>query len=72
VGSTSIHRAHVFAGRCTGAADDAVGVFSELAWQGAEGIELTPLAAEVGVLECVVTAQAAKQHGTAGLETDGV
>ncbi|MNE08341.1 hypothetical protein D3C80_1009880 [compost metagenome] len=65
------HRAHIFALGGGGGADDAVGVLPQLTRQGAKGAEVTPLAGEVAVLEAVMAAQAAKQHGLAGFKANG-
>lgn len=44
----------------------------QLTRQGTKGAEVTPLATEVAVLEVVMATQAAKQHGVAGFEANGV
>lgn len=67
-----LHRAHILALRGSCAADDAVGVLPQLTRQGTKGAEVTPLATEVAVLEVVMATQAAKQHGVAGFEANGV
>lgn len=66
------HRTHIFAFRGSYAANDAIGMLPQLARQRAQGAEIAPLTAEVGVRECMLATQAAKQHGAATFETDGI